>query len=170
MLHLSLLGATADRHSFYDYETFQPLRGHGARVPFENVNYTQIPTHIKGGSIIPLRAQSANTTTELRKNNFRILIAPGLDGTAAGSLYLDDGESLIQDGVTDITFKYSGDGKFSLDGTFEYDSGVVIESIVLLGQDSARDSMGDGATYDAERGTVEWKVEMPLTKGSKMQL
>lgn len=160
----------ADTASFYDYETFQPLRGHGERVAFDNVNFTQIPMHIKGGSIIPLRVESANTTTELRKNDFKLLIAPGLDGTASGSLYLDDGESLIQDGITDIEFRYSADGIFVMNGTFEYDSGVSIESIVLLGQQSEPSGLGEKADYDAGSGAVVHKVDLMMTKAASMQL
>ena len=125
--------------------------------------------HIKGGSIIPLRVESANTTTELRKKNFKILVAPGLDGTATGSLYLDDGESLVQDGVTDIQFKYSADEGFSMDGTFDYDSGVSIESIVVLGQESEPSGSGDSARYDADSTSVTHKVDLSLMEARKVK-
>lgn len=169
MLPLCSLPDT-DWRRFYDYETFESLRGHGGRVSFDNVNFTQIPVHIKGGSIIPVRVQSANTTTELRKNDFRLLIAPGLDGTASGSLYLDDGESLVQDGITDIEFKYSADGTFSMDGTFEYDSGVSITSIVVLGQKSSSSAREGAASFDTASGSVMHNEKILLTKGTKIQL
>ena len=57
----------------------------------KDVDYTSIQLYYKGGSIVAQRAKSANTTTELRKQNFAVFIAPGVDGTASGSLYLDDG-------------------------------------------------------------------------------
>lgn len=100
----------------------------------------------------------------------QLLIAPGIDGTAAGSLYLDDGESLEQDGVTEIDFKYSADGKFSMDGTFNEDPGVSIESIVLLGQQSGPSWMGNGVRYSADRGSITYNTNMSLTRAGRMQL
>ena len=100
------------------------------------VPYTDIPLYYKGGSIIAQRSDSANTTTELRKKNFSVVIAPGLDGTASGSLYLDDGVSLEQAGTTYIQFHYSKKGVFSMTGTFGYDSSVSIESLIVLGGNS----------------------------------
>ncbi|KAK5169379.1 uncharacterized protein LTR77_005354 [Saxophila tyrrhenica] len=120
---------------FYDLHTHETVRGHGEMVMLSNISYTEIPTHVRGGSIVPMRMNSANTTAELRKQNFTLLVAPGLDGTAAGSLYVDDGESLEQDGVLDVRFEYSKDGVFSMGGTFGYETGVWIETVVLLGGD-----------------------------------
>ena len=138
---------------FYDFETYQPVRGHGVRMTFENVGYAQIPTHIKGGSIIPMRAQSANTTTEVRKQNFTVLVTPGLDCTASGSLYLDDGDSLVQPAITNINFTYSSNGDFSMDGVFDYDAGVVIESVTLLGASDAPQNTSTSMTFDTAAGT-----------------
>lgn len=139
-------------------------------MTFNDVNFTTIPMHIRGGSIIPLRVQSANTTTELRKNDFRLLIAPGLDGTASGRLYLDDGESLVQDGVTDVKFEYSQEGGFEMDGTFEYDSGVSVQEIVVLGKDDDSSGSGEKVMYDEASGSMRWQVQMPLTEKASMQL
>ena len=80
-----------------------------------------------------MRVRSANTTTEVRKQNFVVIVAPGLDGTASGSLYLDDGDSLVQPAVSNIQFTYSAEGIFSMEGSFDYDAGVVIESVTVLG-------------------------------------
>lgn len=66
----------------------------------------------------------------------QVIIAPGLDGTATGSLYLDDGVSIEQAATSYINFSYQN-GKFSMTGTFDYDAGVDIERIVVLGKDAA---------------------------------
>lgn len=122
---------------FYDFETHRPLRGHGELHTVLDVPFDRIPLHIRGGCIIPLRAESANTTSELRLKDFEILVALGLDGTAAGQLYVDDGESLDGGKKVHLAFSYTG-GKFTstiLDGGDSADAGVRIRSVKVIGQD-----------------------------------
>ncbi|KAK4551440.1 hypothetical protein LTR86_011171 [Recurvomyces mirabilis] len=83
---------------FYDFWTDEVVQGRGAFLTLNNVSYTTIPLHYKGGSIVPLRTNSANTTAELRKQSFIIIVAPGTNGTASGSLYLDEGDATNQFG------------------------------------------------------------------------
>ncbi|KAK6435660.1 hypothetical protein LTR95_008154 [Oleoguttula sp. CCFEE 5521] len=117
---------------FYDFYTHAPVQGAGAEMTLTDVAYTSIPLYYKGGSIIAQRANSANTTTELRKQNFQLIIAPDAQGSASGDLYLDDGVSVEQPKTSMIHFSYKK-GTFKMTGTFGYDSGVVIESLVVLG-------------------------------------
>ncbi|KAL1625094.1 hypothetical protein SLS56_007521 [Neofusicoccum ribis] len=117
---------------FYDFWTGETVRGNGSYVTLSDVPYTTIPLHVKGGSIVPLRAMSANTTTELRKQNFTLLIAPGLDGTASGNLYLDEGDAISQPATSEIQFNYDGQ-KLAVTGTFGYNSGAVISGVRVLG-------------------------------------
>ncbi|KAF3058062.1 putative alpha/beta-glucosidase agdC [Daldinia childiae] len=118
---------------FYDFWTFEPVRGTGATVTTDNVMWTDIPVHIRGGTVLPLRTESANTTTLLRQNDFQIIVAPGLDGKAKGSLYLDDGDSLdVGDAKSDISFTWDGT-TLKADGTFGYSTEVMVESVVVLG-------------------------------------
>ena len=109
----------------------------------------------------PQRVDSANTTTALRTKGFNIVIAPGLDGCASGSLYLDDGSSVVQDTVSEIDFWYEG-GKFSMTGSFEYDAGVNVETITLLGVESEPEGL-EHAEYDAENKKLVLQVDVPLT-------
>jgi alpha-glucosidase len=119
---------------FYDYNhNFSAVRGNGSTITLSDVDYQTIPIHIRGGTIIPLRVESANTTTELRKKGFNIVVAPGLDGTARGSLHLDDGDSIEQPNTSQINFTFAH-GSFSMSGTYGYNAGVDVESITFLGQ------------------------------------
>lgn len=60
-------------------------------VTLSHVYLTVIPLHVRGGRILPLRIiESANITTEVRTKSFYLLITPGIDGTAEGSLSPDD--------------------------------------------------------------------------------
>ena len=139
---------------FYDFFTYAPIRGAGAWTTLTDVNFTSIPVYIKGGSVVPIRADGANTTTVLRTLDFNLIVAPGLNGTASGKLYLDDGVSLVQKATSYIHFAYDG-SKLSMTGTFGYDAGSVkIADVVLLG----------GATAK----TVQ--ANMPLTKGFNLTI
>ncbi|POV98555.1 hypothetical protein PSTT_14357 [Puccinia striiformis] len=85
------------------------------KVYFPEPKIDQIPVHIKPGSILPIRqvttnmtSQLAMTTTEVRKRSFEILVIPGSSGSAKGSLYLDDGESLepLLEESAELEFNY----------------------------------------------------------------
>lgn len=118
--------------TYYDWYTHARIDGAGANETYTDQDYTHIPLFIRAGTIIPLRVTSANTTTELRKKDFELLIPLGDDCTASGELFIDDGESIEQSGVTQVTFKYAN-GEVSVDGTFEKDLAVKISKITLLG-------------------------------------
>ena len=73
---------------------------------FHNISYTDIPLFWKSGNIVPMRTDSGNTTSEVRKQNFEILVIAGDDGIAEGVLYLDDGASLVQHDGAKLTMLY----------------------------------------------------------------
>ncbi len=152
---------------FYDYNNnFSIVRGNGSTITLSDVDYQTIPIHIRGGSIIPLRVESANTTTELRKKGFNIVVAPGLDGTATGSLYLDDGDSIEQSNTSTIDFTFAN-GAFSMSGTYGYAAGIKVELITILGQTGRPATINiPGASnpqYTYNAGVVVVNASMPLT-------
>lgn len=121
------------KDTFYDFYTGVTVHGNGENVNLTGIGFDTIPLYYKGGSIIPQRISSANTTTQLRKQDFEIVIAPDAHGKASGALYLDDGDSIEQPHTSEISFTYSGEN-FSMTGKFGYDPGdVVISQIRVLG-------------------------------------
>lgn len=152
---------------FYDWFTGKIVQGYEEKVKLESLSITDIPIHIRGGSIIPLRSKSAMTTTELRRRGFEILVAPNASGYARGELYLDDGETLVPGSTSLVQFEFVKD-KFSIRGQFGYQAGVVIESVTVLGQKglskrSAGTNQTDGAVlFDEEKGSVTKKVTIEL--------
>jgi alpha-glucosidase len=67
--------------------------------PGENITIEaplgHIPVFIRGGSILPTQ-EPGYTTTESRANPWGLIAATSLEGTASGQLYVDDGESIVQ--------------------------------------------------------------------------
>ncbi|KAL2822357.1 putative alpha/beta-glucosidase agdC [Aspergillus cavernicola] len=145
---------------FYDWYTGAPIHGQGATVTLTDIDVTHIPIHIRGGSIIPVRSSSAMTTTELRKKHFQLIIAPGLDGKASGSLYLDDGDSLEQRHTAEIEFEYRH-GTLFVKGRFGRDAPVSLESVTLLGQTS---------TFSLGEQKQVIQTELELTKPREVKL
>jgi len=166
------------KDQFYDFYTLATVTGSGSAMTLSNVNFTTIPLHIRGGSIIPLRAESANTTAALRKNDFSIVVAPGSDGTASGSLYFDDGVSLTQAATSEISFSY-GKGALAMSGSFGYNVGNLgVSSVKFLGLTSKPSSVsvngqavrGNDSSFDAGSGVLMVTCALPLTAGFTITL
>lgn len=118
---------------FYDWNNgFAPVRGEAENITVDDVGFQTIPLHIRGGTILPARAQSTNTTTELRKQPFHMIVAPGLNGAATGSLYLDEGSMIEQPATTLINMTYYN-GTFAMTGEYGYAAASDIEIISFLG-------------------------------------
>ncbi len=150
------------KDTFYDYWTYAKVEGQGQNVTVSNVSYSDITVHIRGGSIVPHRVNSANTTKAVRKEDFLILVAPDADGKATGRLYLDDGESLEQPSISEVSFSYEG-GKFSATGSFAYagadGESITVAKVVVLDQEKA----GATGNFDSSKGAVTvdgpWKMD-----------
>jgi alpha-glucosidase len=161
---------------FYDWNAgFKPVQGNGSMVTLKNVNFTTIPLHVRGGAILPLRIESANTTAILRSKGFNLVIAPGMDGNANGSLYLDDGLSIEQSSTTFVNFTYAG-GDFSMQGDYSYPANVSIERITVLNVASKPQAVnitgapGSNFTYNAASKSVIINTNIPLTQDVSLQL
>lgn len=152
---------------FYDFSTGASVRGEGKWVHLDNINYTTIPLHIRGGTILPLRIQSANTTTELRKQNFHIVVAPGLDGTAAGQLYLDEGDAVDQPNTSLIQYTYAN-GTLHWNGRFGYDPGVHVARVTLLGGNP--NSKTSKREVEVRSNIAERDAGWPLTEAVTINL
>ena len=140
---------------FYDFATLAPVDGTGQYVTLSNISFSDIPLHIRGGTVLPLRAKGAMTTTELRAQDFQLVVAPsGTDGTAAGALYVDDGVSVTQTTTTSAHMAYA-QGKLSVSGS-SFEIEVKVASVWFLGVERAPEKVsGPGYVqvsfeYDAE--------------------
>ncbi|KAH6625247.1 alpha-glucosidase-like protein [Boeremia exigua] len=142
---------------WYDLSTRKAVEGTGSTVTYSNVPVTDIPVLVHGGSIVPLRLESANTTRALRDKAFELLVAPENDGSASGSLYLDDGESLVQSGTSEIKFTMSG-STLKAEGTFDFPTVLQIKSVTIMGTDDAQ-------SYELNQGLDGgWSVDVGSLK------
>ncbi|KAI0669390.1 alpha-glucosidase [Trametes maxima] len=159
--------------AFYDFLnlTKTHVAGGGA-VQLTDVNLTSIPVAIRGGVVLPLREKSAMTTAELRKTDFELVVAPALDGTAEGALYVDDGISITPKTKTNVSFKFK-DGKLTVKGSFGYRTGVDVARVRFLDVQSAPKSVKfngkavgkDAVAYDSERHVLDVTLKTPFTQG-----
>lgn len=149
--------------TFYDWYTHEPICGTGASHTFTDQDWTDIPLLIRSGVIMPLRVESANTTTELRKKNFELIVPLTVEGTASGELYLDDGVSIEQDGITHITFNYEDD-ELTIDGTFDYPVDVRITKIKIL-----RSTCG-ASTNSVSDDSQEVEVDLSLNEPASVKV
>ncbi|GAW06251.1 glycoside hydrolase family 31 protein [Lentinula edodes] len=136
----------------YFYTTFHPASLNGSPIlqalwykyPKDTSTYSsfvEMPVHIVGGFTLPLHVNGAMTTKEVRRDDFRIVVAPNAGGNAAGRLYVDDGVSLEQaNGTTALTFD-DQDGALSMNGTFGYNLGVNVASVKILDVDQSPKSV-----------------------------
>lgn len=152
---------------FYDWFTGKVVHGRGETITLSDLKTTDIPIHIRGGSVIPLRSKSAMTTTDLRKKGFEIVVAPNTSNYASGQLYLDDGESLTPDSTSLVKFEYSH-GKLNIRGDFGYHPNVVIESVTLMGEKRGpvpRDE-GEGEA----RQSITKEIHVALTGPTEVEI
>jgi len=117
---------------WYDYNTLKPVRS--GNHTLTDIDFDEIPLFVRGGSIIPIRkAAGAMTLAEVRKCDFELLVVPRKDEEAKGELYLDDGESLVQEGTTHVEFVYKN-GKVRAKGKYGYKAGVEVVGVKVLGK------------------------------------
>ncbi|KAH9477307.1 putative alpha/beta-glucosidase agdC [Psilocybe cubensis] len=164
------------KDTFYDFNTLAPVQGTGSFVKFENVSFTEIPLHIKSGVVLPLRSKSAMTTIELRKTDFELVVAPNARGEASGSLYIDDGESLVVTSSTNVKFAFSN-GKLDVSGRFGYRTGVNVARVRFLGVNAnpsrvtvdGRSVKRSDVSYDAANKVLDVTVGVAFNKGFSVQ-
>ncbi|KAK0186083.1 glycoside hydrolase family 31 protein [Armillaria mellea] len=152
---------------FYDFTSLAPIEMTG-QVTLTNVEFTDVPVFIKGGSILPLRVQSPMTTAELRTKDFEFVVAPRADGTATGKLYLDDGVSIKQSATTNVEMTFAN-GKLAVSGSFGFEAGVHVARVLVLGVEAEPNSVHVNdqtakSQYDDANKVLNISVGLPLNR------
>ncbi|XP_075387015.1 neutral alpha-glucosidase C isoform X1 [Tenrec ecaudatus] len=152
---------------WYDFKTF--ARWEGARSVKIPVALDTIPVFQRGGSVVPVKTAIGKSTGWMTEYPYGLRVALGAKGSAAGSLYLDDGHSFRychQQEFVHRRFSFSS-GVLSnscADARGHFPSKCVVEQIVVLGLSKQPSSVtthsSDGEdqpvafTYDAGTSTL----------------
>lgn len=145
-----------DDEIYYDYfnseKTFQGVGKHAYRAPLD-----KIPMIARGGHIHTRRDRERRSATLMKFDPYTILVHLSKDGTAKGSLYVDDGESYeyLNGEYLEIEFTFdSATKKFVAtnknEGASSYLKSLWIEKIVIVGY--------SGET--AEQASIEQDIDV----------
>ena len=123
---------TANGTIWYDWYTQSMMQN---LSPGQNVTIQaplgHIPLYVRGGSILPMQG-AALTTYAARQNDWALLVALDQQGSATGSLYVDDGESLVQNATLDVTFTATN-GSLSSSSMGMYEASQPLANVTILG-------------------------------------
>ena len=128
-------GLTEGTDNYYDWYTQTPVAVPGKKNTTIDAPLGHIPVYIRGGTVLAMQ-QPAMTTRDARKTPWSILIAPGVNGTATGDVYLDDGVSIKPASTKIVTFAAAmGTLNVTVSGSF---SGLdmPLANITILGVQS----------------------------------
>ncbi|KAF8995064.1 hypothetical protein BDQ17DRAFT_1330812 [Cyathus striatus] len=102
------------KHTFYDFKILKEVRGKEASVRLYNISFSEIPVFVRGGVVLSLWVEVGLTKKEVRRRDFEVLVAPGSDGRASGSLNVDDRESIEVSASTVVEFNFLKGGKLDV--------------------------------------------------------
>ena len=161
----------------YDFHTFAVTSSAAGTTTLNDVNFTSIPVSVVGGAVLPLRVNGTMTTTELRKTDFELVVLPARDGSASGSLYFDDGESITPKSSTLVEFAYKN-GKLTVEGHFGYGIGVNVARVRFGDMKRAvRGAKMNGkavsakkVSFDEDAGVGDVSLGIPFTSGFTVEL
>ncbi|KAL8776022.1 MAG: hypothetical protein Q9213_008408 [Squamulea squamosa] len=121
---------------YYDWYTneAQNISTPGANVTID-APLGHIPVYLRGGYVIPIQ-EPAMVTRDARKNPWGVIAALSLEGTARGILYVDDGESVVQNATLFVEFTASQNALYaSARGT--YNDTNALANVTVLGVPNA---------------------------------
>ncbi len=121
---------------YYDWYNYSQVSMPATKNTTIEAPLGHIPVHIRGGTILAMQ-QPAMTTRDARQTGWSILVALRKDGSASGSLYLDDGESVNPNATKtvgmDATF-YQGRGTVNVYVSGSYEGlDTPLANVTILG-------------------------------------
>ncbi|KAJ4373594.1 glucosidase II [Didymella sp. IMI 355093] len=105
---------------YFDYTTYSGKGQHTVPAPLE-----KIPLLMRGGHIIPRRDRPRRSSGLMKYDPFTLVVVLDKDGNAAGTLYIDDGETFDYQGGAFIHRRFSFDGKRNILTSSNLDTSTV---------------------------------------------
>jgi len=119
---------------WYDWYTQAPITataGENVTIP---APLGHIPVYIRGNSVLPMQ-EPGYTTYASRQNPWSLLVALSSEGTATGSLYIDDGESIVQNATLNVAFSVTN-GKLYASASGTWKDTNPLANVTVLGLSS----------------------------------
>lgn len=137
---------------WYDWYTLKAVTASWNENVTIDAPLGHIPVYIRGGYILPIQAPGY-TTTECRQNNWTLIVALDANGTAAGDLYLDDGESHVPETTRNVEFD-ARDGSLQVSSEGSYAASQPLSHVTVLGISEKPEAV----RFNGEVG-VEWTYD-----------
>lgn len=121
---------------------------------------THLPLYVRGGSVLP-QQEALMTTAECRNSSWSLIAALDQEGSATGSLYVDDGESISPNATLMVDFTVANNKLYaSTRGT--YVDTNALANVTVLGVQSAPSNVtlngqGVGFEYNATSKVLSCK-------------
>ena len=165
---------SGSRQAWFNLWTYAPYDVPASGQMTFDAPLSTIPVHVCGGSIIPIQTPALTIASQL-SNPFTLLVAQNYDGTATGSLFMDDGLTLqvgSQSLQTEFTYA-SGKLTYSVvadDYAPAQGNKLIFEEIiVLLVPTPPSDVLINGKstdtfTHDPATSTLKINVDLPINQ------
>ncbi|KAK4551864.1 hypothetical protein LTR86_010860 [Recurvomyces mirabilis] len=119
-----------DGEIWYDWYTQAAVEAQAGENKTIAAPLGHIPVYIRGGSVLP-QQEALYTTAECRNSSWSLIAALSAEGTASGQLYVDDGQSIVQEATLLVDFTASNGSLWaSARGTYQ-DSNPLANVTVL---------------------------------------
>ncbi|CZR69972.1 probable alpha-glucosidase precursor [Phialocephala subalpina] len=120
--------------------------------PGENITIDaplgHIPVYVRGGSVLPTQ-EPGYTTRDSRANPWGLIAATNMEGSASGQLYIDDGESVVQNATLWVEFSLTNSALYA-SARGLYNDTKPLANITILGVPSNVTSVTlNGATLSS---------------------
>ncbi|KAI4099771.1 MAG: hypothetical protein LQ339_005793 [Xanthoria mediterranea] len=136
---------------YYDWYTHAPqnISTPGANVTID-APLSHIPVYIRGGYILPTQ-EPALVTRDARRNPWGVIAALSVEGTATGNLYVDDGESVVQNSTLFVEFTASNNALYASARGIYNDTNPLANVTVLGVQNAVGNVTLNGASVGGEK-------------------
>ncbi|KAF2091303.1 glycoside hydrolase family 31 protein [Saccharata proteae CBS 121410] len=116
---------------WYDWYTHTLVDGQKGKNISIAAPLGHIPVYVRGGAVIPMQ-EPGLTTRDTRQSRWSLLVALDGTGAASGSLYLDDGESVVPEETLDVSFTAT-EGKLWASATGLFEDTNSLANVTVMG-------------------------------------